>query len=263
MTTVQSYDNIIARISNGYSRLQPLYEYTTGLGGLFSTTGMVGGAGFSQKMPGTLPSGVSSFFVTAGWNNGALSSVPSIALIAKWVPMGSLNISTNVFTDGSAMPTATELGATNTIPGMLLAVATTAITGTPGSLGVTYRDQNNNTAETTSAQAMSAAVAGSAGLIILNTTDWGVVDITNMVRSGGSTPVGTIALYGLIPIGVMPTSGTTSVGTLGIGGVFNGLTDGFIMTQLGAGDLVGIIRTSSSLFAPASMSGTLYVVGDS
>jgi hypothetical protein len=177
-------------------------------------------------------------------------------LVAELINLGSLNISTNVFTDGSAMPTRTELNASNATASPIIAEITTALNATPGNVTVTYVDQDGNTAEATTAQALP--VSGpihDAGYIALNGQDWGARDITTATRTGGTTPTGTVKFWGLLPLALISSTPVAQQAVKA-----NLLTGDFNLSRLGAGATIGVFSNSS---ATRAMLGDVYFIGDS
>lgn len=257
MTAIVAYDDIINRVGGGFTLSQPFTDFIP------ATTANTLGNGTSLQRLGvtkdtpSLPSGVTAFMLTqvtasVGVSGGVLGTL----MVAQLINLGSLNIGTNVFTDGSAMPTVTELGSSRQVAGPVFVEVTTALTGTPGTLTITYQDQDGNASETTSAQTMAASVVKSSGWIVLNSNDWGVIDISAAARSGGTSPAGVIKFWGIIPIGMIPLVNTTNMQ-----GVENLLTASFNPIRLGAAATVGAFLLAST--ASVAMTGSLFFVGDS
>lgn len=200
MTAIRSFDDIIARVGGGYWRQQPIWGELTAtsvtFGGNQSSYSRIG---WSQLMPGSLPTGVTGFICTSVAFASSTAGINCI--IAYLVNLGSLDISGPTFTDGSTMPTVTECGVSRKLASSIMCEVTTALNATPGTVTVTYKDQDDNTAEANTAQTLPAsAPVGSAGLISLNAGDWGAVDITTATRGAGTTPTGVIKFWGLIPV---------------------------------------------------------------
>lgn len=162
--------------------------------------------------------------------------------IYKLTSFGSLNIATPTFTDGSAAPTVTEGGVSRQIPSAVLAVVTTALNATPGSITITYRDQDNNTAETTASITLTASVvAGTAAFLNLNAGDWGALDITAATRTGGTSPTGVIEFFHVQPVCTLVTPGTSATIP-----VFNFLTDNPRLIKFVAGEKFAIVGTGTA-----------------
>ena len=254
---LKSYDEFIKRISDGYWMQQPIWgEIATTTTGTFLANNQfsIQKIGFTKNLP-TLPSGVTNYICTRMFIACSVFDVGF--LFAKIIDFGNLNIAGPTFTNGVAMPTVTELGASNQIASAVLVEVTTALNATPGSLQITYVDQDGNTAEANTAQAMTASsVKNSVGWAILNGTDWGVRDITGATRTGGTSPTGVVQFWGLIPLAFMGTGQTSA----GITPVENLLTSGFNPVRLGGGDVLAGFCTSST--SVRGLFGSLYFVGD-
>jgi hypothetical protein len=236
-----TYDQFIDRIADGYGGV----ELFDGEVPTATTTTLLSGFNGGQNIAGmrtlpTLPSGVTAYIPTAiSLSTGGLTSY----LVAKVISLGSIDISgaSGTFTDGSAMPTITELGTSRTTCSGVIAEVTTALNATPGSLSITYVDQDGNSAEATTAQALTAsAVVGTCGYVILNAGDNGVQDITTAVRSVGTTPTGVINFWGVVPITMV------SVCNVDIPEKINLITQHFNPIRLGAGDVIRVFPMIAS-----------------
>lgn len=255
MPKVTTYNGLINRISNGFVKNQPIWgeAQTAGatLGG--NTTPMLR-TGWTMTLPTPLPTDVSQYLAT--YITAASNLATSSTLVAKLVNLGSLDIATPTFTDGAAMPTVTELGVSRQVSGPIFIEVTTVLNAAPGSITVTYVDQDGNAAETTAAQALGAsAPVRSSGFIQLNTPDIGARDITTATRTGGTTPTGVIRFWGIIPISIVETDWVA-----GVPGADNLLTAGFCYSPLGAGDTVGLFALGSTVRA---LTGNITFIGDS
>ena len=178
-------------------------------------------------------------------------------LFCRLIDMGSLNISTNTFTDGSAFPTRTELGTSNSTWGTVLIEIEAALNSTPGNLTITYVDQDGNTAEATTSRTLTASsLAGSVAPMVFNTEDIGARDITTASRTGGTSPTGTLRFWGLDILTAVINVGTTS------GEGFDLLTSKFSPVFLGATDQVSIICCNPTA-ANTRVVGALNFIGDS
>lgn len=146
--------------------------------------------------PGTLLGSNTSYIVSSVQ---VQSSSQAGYILASVVNMGNLDLSTNVFTSGSALPTRTELGlSAQPTVSPLFAVCTTALNATPGSFTVTYVDQDGNSSETTAAQTCgNSQPINGAGVVLLNGNDWGVRSISSAAQTGGTTPSGVLTFYGI------------------------------------------------------------------
>lgn len=208
---ITTYDGLVSRISNQFnSRLVGAGNYTVAKTALYSTPagGLVAADMCLVTPTKTLPSGVTSYIPTEVIVITQTQGLP--ILIAEMIDLGSLDISgaSGTFTDGSTMGTRTEGGATNNNYASVMMEVTTALNATPGSITVTYIDQDGNTAEpTTSITLAASAVVGSGAWLPLNNPDIGVRDITAATRTGGTSPTGVIKFWGVRPIALVPSSG--------------------------------------------------------
>jgi len=190
----------------------------------------------------TLPAGVDYVVPTF------ISVAGNIAvgfLLAKLVNFGLM--ATNTWTGtGATMGTAVEGGATNNLSGQILAVVETALNSTAGNLTVTYVDQDGNTAEAGSAQAItvSSAIYTSA-FYNLNAGDSGARSVSTVTRSGAGT--GNIRLYGVLPVAVLgiPVGTTTSS--------LNMLSEVGQFQKFVAGDTIAILNYGNSAGARTGM----------
>ena len=254
------YEDFVAGINAGRSRVQPIF------GNIPATTTATPFAasfiswqkiGYTRAFPTPLPGGVTGYVVTevaTGISGTAVGSV----LVAKLVNFGNLDISgaSGTWTDGSQMPTVTELGASVQVASSIMGVVTTSLNATPGTFTVTYVDQNGNAAEACAAITPTAStLAGSGGIIRLNSGDWGARDITTAARQAGTTPTGVITFYGLIPICMIPCHNTTA-GVITKQNVLSGLMNAY---RFGAGDTIGFFATGN---ASKGLMGHLTVLGD-
>ena len=252
-----TYDQFIDRIFDGFSSYEPFWGIAGGTNNHFNSTstGTLALIGRSRTLP-SLPSGVTSFIPTRVFGGYAIGAVGCI-LVAKIVNMGNIDIGTNVFTDGAAMPTITALGASYPMCSPLVGVVTTALNATPGSLTVTYVDQDGNTAETTASHTLIASsIVGNGGAMTLNGDDWGIRDITNAVQSGGAAPTGVITFYGVIPIAVL--SGNINSSSNSNTAVEDLLVTTPHILRLGANDEIGVFSMQGST-QNATFGGITYV----
>lgn len=250
---LSSVDEILERFADGYYCVEAFtVEFRATSISLWS--GNFGGQSTWSYVVPTLPSGVTAFIV-AQCN---IIAGAGYYQLCKAIDMGSLNISTNVFTDGSAMPTVTELNTSRQTYGALWCEVDVATNATPGNLTVTYVDQDGNAAEAMSnvmAIGPSAPIR-SACYVPLNQTDVGVMDITAASRTGGTTPTGTLHFYGLMPIGqIYGVSGAVpSMCTINcLGSDLNPL-------RLAAGDKLLLLGTST--LSQKAVPGWITFLGD-
>ena len=256
---LQAYDDFVARVANGYWMSQPIWDEiqtaTTAL--LAAPTTNCQRCGYTRNMPSPLPSGVTAYIPTKIAVHWAGADILRGLLVAKMISLGSLNIATPTFTDGSAMPTVTELGVSRSLSSAILAEVTTVLNATPGSLTVTYVDQDGNTAETTTADALTASAAvRSCAFVKLNSPDWGARDITAASRTGGTTPTGAIQFWGLIPIMFVSCNSAQAPNYAHE----NLLLQHFNPARLGAGDRVGCFVMGAT--ATKCVQGDIFIVGD-
>jgi len=258
---ITTYDGLISRANSatlgGYTLSQPLWgEANTNTDAALSGNNQsMQRLGWSKALPGSLPSGVTSYILT---RISLLSSAAAPYMVAKMVNLGSLDISgaSGTFTDGSQMPTVTELGTSRQIPGAIWMEVTTALNATPGGITVTYKDQDNNTAETTGNQNLTASSrVRTGGWIVLNTGDTGAIDITAAARSSGTTPTGVLQFWGIIPICLisMVSASTTYTENL--------VTGAFNPVRFAAGESLGV--WSWSVTTARAVLGDCFFIGDS
>lgn len=192
-----SYDAYLSRFAQGYSR-----RVHFNVESLAMTAGFGRNEGYGKVWEYTIPTletGVTSYRPVSLTIMGSVASTRYI--LFKYIDMGSLNIGTNAFTDGSAAPTITECNVSRAAPLGLMAEITTAFNATPGTQSVTYVDQDNNTAEaSTSTNFGNSAAVGSMQWIIMNSGDYAVLDVTTASRTGGTTPSGVMRFIGVTPI---------------------------------------------------------------
>lgn len=257
---VASYNDLIARVGNNYVANWPFYGETA------ATTGIFGGCnmalqriGHGRTLP-SLPSGVTGYIATAAQGLILTSSSLRTVFVCECINLGTLDISTPTFTDGSAMPTQTVLGSSINTYSSVLVEVTTALNATPGSFTVTYVDQSGNAAETTTAQTLPTTNngIGCAGWVNLNTGDVGVRDITTATRTGGTTPTGVIKFWGILPICQLCTAGG---GTIYVEPM---LTQDFMWAKLSAASDIRLFSFSGgSSIVGTAITGSISIVGDS
>lgn len=258
MAAVTTFDGLLARISSEFDETFYLYQET--IAARLRTTTATGDAHVARaaycKTVPTMPAGVSSYIPVEA-HIGAQTGGAVSVLIAELINLGSLDISgaSGTFTDGSAMPTRTELGTSTVMAGAVIAEVTTILNATPGTYTITYVDQDGNGAETTAAATPTAsATVGSAGFVRLNTTDWGVRDITAAARAAGTTPTGVIQFWGVIPISMTAVVASTPV--------VDDLIGSGMIRRLPASAKIGAFALTTSNNACALL-GAIRMVGDS
>ena len=253
-----NFNSYLSRIAAGYWANYPVWgEIQTATTTLASNPTSIQRVGYTKTLP-SLPSGVTNFI--ASEVNISCSTVNVPILVAKLVSLGTYAPSgaTGAFTDGSAMPTITELGVSRQICGPILMEVTTALAAAPGTITVTYKDQDGNTAEAAAGQALPAsAAAGTCGWVILNSTDYGATDITTAAIAGATSGVGSITFWGVIPLTIMAGS-PRDTGTI--------VTDNLLVNNLnpvrmGASDVIGFFTIGNT--TTKAITGNILIVGDS
>jgi hypothetical protein len=255
--SLYSYNDFIARVASGYSATQPVWgEINTATTATFLANNLMSyqKVGLTKTFP-ALPSGVTSYIVTSF--NLSSSTAGIVFMFAKLINLGSLDIAGPTFNDGNQMPTVTELGVSTQLASPVLVECTTTLGGTAGSLQITYVDQDGNTAESNTAQAMTnSTVARSVAWAILNTGDWGVRDITNATRTGGAAPTGVVKFWGIIPYCIGSTGNTT----VGATPTEDFLTSGQNLMNHAPSDELGVFMFSTT--STKGVFGNIFVVGD-
>jgi len=264
MADVTTYDGIVNAISNNNFGQQTFYEYIPAAVTGFITSGASGtGIRDTAKMkalPSPLPGSTTKYrplYVTAAAGN--VGPIQASFLVAKAINFGSVDVSVTSggFTDGSAMPTRTELGtASSQTYGPMMAVVTTALGGTQGVITVTYTNAAGTTNQTTTFTPTNGSL-GQGNIFWISGTP-GVRDITNITRAGGTSPTGVIQFWGLLPLGMF----TTTVNTMNLG--YNFLTGGFNFLELGAGDQIKVITIggTANINSIGSAIGQMWFMGE-
>lgn len=256
MADVTTYDGIIKLISDGYYKVEPFYKEFQ------AATTLAGDSGFTSRRIDfptrpALPGSVTKYrFLNA---TGVVSTVAlGTFLIGIGTNLGSLDISgaSGTFTDGSAMPSITSLGASAKQTGIVFAEVTTVLNSAPGTYSFTYKNQAGTGSRTSATITPSnSAAVGSAGFVSLQTGDWGVQDITAASRSSGTTPSGVIKFWGVQTIAMFAnTPATTALTT-------NLQTSGFNFPSLAASDQILIIHLNTNQNAMA-YSGSIMTVAE-
>lgn len=251
--SLASHNAFVSRIAAGYYKRQHIRGDRAAV-----TATLIAGTAFAmqktaytQVMPGSLPTGVTAFVPTSA---AIVGSSGSPHIIGKLVDLGDFNNSTNTFTDGDDMPDQTVGNGTVQLPSTVIMEVTTALNSDPGTLSVTYVDQNGNAAEATTTAALTAsAVAGTCSVLPLNAGDWGVLDLTAAVRASGSSHAGAIQFWGFIPLGVLFCTGSDTPGFLDL------LTTTLNPMRLGINDQIGLFQLGAVALAAK---GYIELVGD-
>lgn len=260
MPSVASFDDMVNRISGNYFVNQPVFgEVTTAT--TLNIFGTASGAG--QRVGNTtalpaLPAGVSGYIplvVDLGTSVAGIST-----LLCKAVDLGSFDIgaaNTGVFTDGSAMPTATIMNTASTsYASALLVEVTTALAGTQTAVTITYTNQDGTGGQTTpTATPTTGAAVRSVSFVTLGGTDWGVRDITAVSRVSSSGPTGVLRFWGVIPISFLsnPVASSPVVDNL--------LTSGINLVRLGGSDVLRTFVFGDT--TAKNVIGNVYILGDS
>lgn len=197
MASLNSVDQYVKRVADGYYAIEPfLAEVAAATGAIISNAYQLQRT-FKYIVP-SLESGVSAYTPIGVQYTESNSQA---VLIAKVINFGSLNIGTNVYTVGAAMPTVDELGESTQPPASILIEVTTALNATPGTLTLTYTDQDGNTGVSSLAMSLVGnSVVKAMTQTFLAAGDYGALELTNAVRTSGTTPTGVLQFWGTIPI---------------------------------------------------------------
>ena len=196
---IQDFNSLL-RQGLSASLVEPIWGESVATTTMYTGAFIMQRIGFTRAIP-SLPDGIVSVIPTSV--DVLCSTVSLPVLCGRLTNLGSIDISgaSGTFTDGSAMPSRNTLGVSRQVWSNVIAEVTTTLNATPGSLAITYNDQDNNASESTTALSLTASsVAGSACFLRLNTGDYGVVDITAATRTAGTTPTGGIRFNGIEPL---------------------------------------------------------------
>jgi len=260
MASVASYDDLVNRVGGNFTLNEPFWGETQATTGLMSSNYASYVNLATMRTFPSFPAGVTSYIPTtiSGQFSSGTTGFP--VFVCQAVNLGTLDISGPTFTDGSAMPTETELGVSSATYGPVFYEITTALNATPGSIQVTYIDQDGNAAEAGPTYALPTTNGNihTMGTLGLNGSDIGVRDITTATRTGGTTPTGVIKFWGIRPIAMMCSDGN------GVLYTENLITSCFNFCCLPAGAQVLYITTSGGTTTTArALSGSMFVIGDS
>lgn len=235
-------NDIIRRVCAGYEARWPIDDHGVANRLAVHTTTpytAIQRAGHIKSVPASLPSGVTAYMPCKTWIHST-NAAPII--LGRLVNLGSLDISgaSGTFTDGDAMPTVTELGASNQVYGPVIVEVETALNATPGSFQVTYTDHEGNTGQlSTSVGLTASAPIGSAGFLPTLGGDLGVTDITAAVRTAGTTPTGVLRFWGIMD--AILWSASSSVPAMGQDFINDGIIYKYpANTELGAFMLISL-----------------------
>lgn len=257
MAALDSFDAFVARMADCQGHYRMWGENSAAAVALFSPAVLGMRYGAFPALPTPLPTGVTAYICTGMSSVNNSSTFPM--LVGKKVSFGSIDISTNVWTpNGSAtMPTKTVLGASRTLSSALFGECTVALSATPGSLVVGYNDQAGAAQSQTNLISQVTATRSICQFPLLPASS-GVQAITSVSRTGGTTPTGTIELFGVMPLIISLSNSGSS-----ISGVTqdNFLTTTFAPARFGAGDQLSIWLIASSPGAKV-MTAEASFVGD-
>lgn len=202
----------------------------------------------------TFPSGVTGY-IPLEVNVTHTVSLATPILLCEMFSMGTLNVATSTFTDGEAYPTVNALGSSVQQFGpVIFEWQSAAPTGTGRSITVTYRDQDNNTAETTASITLNNSSSQYAGSTLpLNSGDIGVVDITN--ATSNSVGTGIIEFWGFIPIATWVATHTAGI-SIPLDMIGNNL-----VSRIGANKRLGLFQVGGAATAGGAV-GQVRFVGD-
>lgn len=213
MAALTTPEQVLARAcgSTPYEWREPFYGYAAAARtSLFSGAGaaqLIQRAAYLPNLPGSLETGVTAYIPV---KFECFSSTGSPVLFAELVNFGSLNLATNTFTNNDAMPTRTVLGSSKQMLSPILVEVEVALNATPGSVQLTYVDQDGNTGQLTTSHAMGASsVVGSCAIAVLAAGDTAVADVTAAVQSGGTSPTGTLRFWGVMPLTLSQSAPST------------------------------------------------------
>ena len=254
MAALSSMNDYINRASNGYIVHRHFsVQRDTGTGNVY--VGQIANWQLSPRIyqVETMPTGVTAFKLTNATLYSNTTTAPFFCV--KLVTLGSFDIGTQVYTDGSTMPIVTEGGVSRRVYSGVLQVITTNFDAVAAAWTITYFDQDGNIAPVSPSMSKSLGQeVGSAGFATLNAGDYGCTDISGAARTSG-TGAGVITFYGVIPLGTFsPVLQTTNTAMQ-----FNNLTDAPCPPILSAGDEIYLLTTTQTAKA---FRGTLTFIGD-
>lgn len=254
MAALSSMDDYINRASNGYI----VHRHFSVQRDVATTSVYTSQIATWQLSPmiykvETMPTGVTAFKLTNATLYSNIATAPIFCV--KLVNMGNFNIGTQVYTDGSTMPTTTEGGVSRRAYSGILQVVTTLFDTVAADWTITYFDQDGNIAPVSPSMSKTVdAPVGSAGFATLNTGDYGCTDISGAARTAG-TGAGVVTFYGVVPLGTFsPVLQSTATAMQ-----FNNLTDAPCPPILSANDEIYLLTTNNSA---KGYRGTLTFIGD-
>lgn len=221
-TTLDSFDNLIsAATSQGvYTRFFSGTAAAVTAATSANPAGYITGRRYANNitLPNAFGTGVQAAYLTAF--SGTTFAAGGIVIVAIEYVLGTLTVSGNSFAAGVSMPTKIlRISGSNqsvqTATLLPIVVATAALTATTPTLTVTYTNQSG-TGLKTATLSMPTNVAINTGYNLiptLATGDTGVQAVTNMSISAGT--VGTLKVYGLLPLGMFVSGGSVNTTTIG------------------------------------------------
>lgn len=247
-----NFNSFIDRETNGYGHIMPFYgQVQTAVSStVFGSAPACTYVPMKLKTLPTLPSGVDYYLPTQC--EIATNSARTI-MLGMFYDLGSIDISgaSGTFTAGSSMPTRTEGNAsTNTFSSVICAVET-QLNATPGTLSITYTDQDGNSGTSSGLALTGSALVNSCSVMPFASGDFGARTVTGSSRSGGTTPTGVIRFYGFYPLVCTVLHGT-------VGSVIDLLNDRIEYHKLGANDSIGMLVFSNTV---GGFYGSLNVIG--
>lgn len=169
-----------------------------------STSGVI--PGMRMLNPVVLPSSFAAGVKGIRFINisGFVSNGQTMGLVGLEYELGSLNMSTGVFSAGVTMPTKTINGESVQTAAMWnFLVADINISASSPQIDVTYTNQAGTASRTATLTLPANPARGSAFWVTryLQGDDTGVRAVTNMTKSAGTA--GTLKFYGLLPLQVL------------------------------------------------------------
>lgn len=187
-----------------------------------------------RAVPNPLPSGAAAYIPEAIEIMSSNAGGPY--LLYEAFLLGTIDTSgSGTFTDGTTFPVRKALGANRQLSGpVLLECATDMVS--QRTITLTYVNQDGTSGRTSAGHAVTVnALKNSTGIVVLQAGDVGVQDVTAVAISGGTSPTGTIRLWGILPIALVP-------GAFGLPMLTKNLIAEGVVRRLGAGSELRILR---------------------
>lgn len=176
-----------------------------------------------EAVPASLPGGATHVLLEAVELHEG-SALP-IMLYEAFL-MGELDYATGTFTDGVVAPTRLAGGLSQQLPLSLWCECATDMVS-QRVVTVTYTDQDGNTGQVSTSHTLTVnSLKHSGFFVVLAVADVGVLDVTNVTATGGTTPTGTLKFWGVNPITILPTLGAATPTNLLAEGVVRRLEAG-------------------------------------